>query len=160
MWEPGFVSVQLHNAVAEMEREKFDLQKRHTESIQELLEDTNARLRRMEGEYTAQTQATASPFPLPAIASRSSLLHVPSSLVCAGSKWDADQEKPSTFHRHRLTWDLDSLLKWLWISLWILWGPLCLTPKNVYKFVFLFFLLTFCLEIIFFFHSVCLFYSF
>lgn len=48
----------LHNAVAEMEREKFDLQKRHTESIQELLEDTNARLRRMEGEYTAQTQAT------------------------------------------------------------------------------------------------------
>lgn len=48
----------LHSAVAEMEREKFDLQKRHTESIQELLEDTNTRLRRMEGEYMAQTQAT------------------------------------------------------------------------------------------------------
>ncbi|VFV22304.1 coiled-coil domain-containing [Lynx pardinus] len=48
----------LHNAVAEMEKEKFDLQKRHTENIQELLEDTNARLNKMEGEYMAQTQST------------------------------------------------------------------------------------------------------
>ncbi|KAM5308373.1 centrosomal protein of 112 kDa isoform 2-T3 [Glossophaga mutica] len=48
----------LHNAVAEMEKEKFDLQKRHTENIQELLEDTNARLSKMEGEYVAQTQST------------------------------------------------------------------------------------------------------
>ncbi|XP_070245031.1 centrosomal protein of 112 kDa isoform X6 [Bos mutus] len=48
----------LHNAVAEMEKEKFELQKRHTESIQELLEDTNVRLNKMEGEYVAQTRST------------------------------------------------------------------------------------------------------
>ncbi|XP_064225519.1 centrosomal protein of 112 kDa isoform X4 [Aotus nancymaae] len=48
----------LHNAVAEMEQEKFDLQKRHTENIQELLEDTNVRLNKMESEYMAQTQST------------------------------------------------------------------------------------------------------
>uniref|UniRef100_A0A8D1J6W9 DUF4485 domain-containing protein n=1 Tax=Sus scrofa TaxID=9823 RepID=A0A8D1J6W9_PIG len=48
----------LHNAVAEMEKEKFELQKRHTENIQELLEDTNIRLNKMEGEYMAQTQST------------------------------------------------------------------------------------------------------
>ncbi|MBN3314227.1 CE112 protein, partial [Atractosteus spatula] len=48
----------LHNAVAEMEQEKFELQKKHTENIQELLDDTNARLAKMEAEYGAQTQAT------------------------------------------------------------------------------------------------------
>ncbi|KAM6163536.1 centrosomal protein of 112 kDa [Rhynchocyon petersi] len=48
----------LHSAVAEMEKEKFDLQKKHTENIQELLEDTNVRLNKMESEYVAQTQAT------------------------------------------------------------------------------------------------------
>uniref|UniRef100_A0A674I8C3 Centrosomal protein 112 n=1 Tax=Terrapene triunguis TaxID=2587831 RepID=A0A674I8C3_9SAUR len=48
----------LHNTVAEMEKEKFDLQKKHTENIQELLEDTNARLSKMETEYLAQTKAT------------------------------------------------------------------------------------------------------
>ncbi|XP_040100314.1 centrosomal protein of 112 kDa isoform X5 [Oryx dammah] len=48
----------LHNAVAEMEKEKFELQKRHTENIQELLEDTNVRLNKMEGEYVAQMQST------------------------------------------------------------------------------------------------------
>lgn len=41
-----------------MEKEKFELQKRHTESIQELLEDTNVRLNKMEGEYVAQTRST------------------------------------------------------------------------------------------------------
>nr|BAB21900.1 hypothetical protein [Macaca fascicularis] len=41
-----------------MEQEKFDLQKRHTENIQELLEDTNVRLNKMESEYMAQTQST------------------------------------------------------------------------------------------------------
>uniref|UniRef100_A0A8C3RSG6 Centrosomal protein 112 n=1 Tax=Chelydra serpentina TaxID=8475 RepID=A0A8C3RSG6_CHESE len=41
-----------------MEKEKFDLQKKHTENIQELLEDTNARLSKMETEYLAQTKAT------------------------------------------------------------------------------------------------------
>lgn len=93
---PVLSPVQLHSAVAEMEREKFDLQKRHTESIQELLEDTNARLRRMEGEYTAQTQATASPFSLPAIVRHSSFLPAPCFPVCAVSKGDTESgEIPS-----------------------------------------------------------------
>uniref|UniRef100_A0A4X2L6G8 Centrosomal protein 112 n=1 Tax=Vombatus ursinus TaxID=29139 RepID=A0A4X2L6G8_VOMUR len=48
----------LHNVVAEMEKEKFELQKKHTENIQELLEDTNVRLSKMEEEYMAQTKAT------------------------------------------------------------------------------------------------------
>ncbi|KAI7802939.1 putative centrosomal protein of 112 kDa, partial [Triplophysa rosa] len=48
----------LHVAVAEMEQEKFELQKKHTENIQELLEDTNQRLAKMEDEYNAQTHAT------------------------------------------------------------------------------------------------------
>uniref|UniRef100_A0A670I0Z4 Centrosomal protein 112 n=1 Tax=Podarcis muralis TaxID=64176 RepID=A0A670I0Z4_PODMU len=38
--------------------EKFDLQKKHTENIQELLEDTNARLSKMEAEYLAQNKST------------------------------------------------------------------------------------------------------
>ncbi|XP_075034140.1 centrosomal protein of 112 kDa isoform X2 [Mixophyes fleayi] len=49
----------LHNAVADMEQEKFELQKKHTENIQELLDDTNARLLKMEGDYVLQTNATA-----------------------------------------------------------------------------------------------------
>lgn len=52
--------MQLHSAVAEMEKEKFELQKRHTETIQELLEDTNMRLNKMEGDYMVQTQSTVS----------------------------------------------------------------------------------------------------
>ncbi|XP_048346975.1 centrosomal protein of 112 kDa isoform X3 [Sphaerodactylus townsendi] len=48
----------LHNTVAEMEKDKFDLQKKHTENIQEFLENANARLSKMEAEYLAQTKAT------------------------------------------------------------------------------------------------------
>ncbi|XP_061080171.1 centrosomal protein of 112 kDa isoform X1 [Conger conger] len=48
----------LHTAVTEMEQEKFELQKKHTENIQELLDDTNQRLAKMEAEYSTQTQAT------------------------------------------------------------------------------------------------------
>ncbi|KAM4691164.1 centrosomal protein of 112 kDa [Rhinophrynus dorsalis] len=48
----------LHDAVADMEQEKFQLQKKHTENIQELLDDTNARLLKMESDYVAQTKAT------------------------------------------------------------------------------------------------------
>ncbi|XP_067914608.1 centrosomal protein of 112 kDa isoform X2 [Heterodontus francisci] len=48
----------LHNVVAELEQEKFELQKKHTENIQELLTDTNSRLSKMETEYAAQTKAT------------------------------------------------------------------------------------------------------
>uniref|UniRef100_A0A3Q3WM44 DUF4485 domain-containing protein n=1 Tax=Mola mola TaxID=94237 RepID=A0A3Q3WM44_MOLML len=48
----------LHAAVTKMEQEKFNLQKKHTENIQELLEDTNVRLAKMEAEYNARSQAT------------------------------------------------------------------------------------------------------
>ncbi|XP_069511154.1 centrosomal protein of 112 kDa [Ambystoma mexicanum] len=48
----------LHTAVAEMEQEKLDLQHKHTENIQALLDDTNARLVRMEADYAAQTEET------------------------------------------------------------------------------------------------------
>ncbi|XP_018091007.1 centrosomal protein of 112 kDa-like isoform X2 [Xenopus laevis] len=49
----------LHSAVAEMEQEKFELQKKHTENIQQLLDDTNSRLLKMESDYLSQTRATA-----------------------------------------------------------------------------------------------------
>uniref|UniRef100_A0A3P9J2X0 Centrosomal protein 112 n=1 Tax=Oryzias latipes TaxID=8090 RepID=A0A3P9J2X0_ORYLA len=48
----------LHAAVSEVEQEKFLLQKKHTESIQELLADTNARLAKMEKEYNTRSQTT------------------------------------------------------------------------------------------------------
>ncbi|CAG5897752.1 unnamed protein product [Menidia menidia] len=48
----------LHAAVTEMEQEKFELQKKHTANIQELLEDTNLRLAKMESEHNARSQAT------------------------------------------------------------------------------------------------------
>nr|XP_019957444.1 PREDICTED: centrosomal protein of 112 kDa isoform X1 [Paralichthys olivaceus]XP_019957445.1 PREDICTED: centrosomal protein of 112 kDa isoform X1 [Paralichthys olivaceus] len=48
----------LHATVTELEQEKFELQKKHTGSIQELLEDTNHRLAKMEAEYNARSQAT------------------------------------------------------------------------------------------------------
>ncbi|KAM3863887.1 centrosomal protein of 112 kDa [Diretmus argenteus] len=48
----------LHAAVTVMEQEKFELQKKHTDNIQELLEDTNVRLAKMEAEYNARIQAT------------------------------------------------------------------------------------------------------
>ncbi|XP_029293387.1 centrosomal protein of 112 kDa isoform X3 [Cottoperca gobio] len=48
----------LHAAVTEVEQGKFALQKKHTENIQELLEDTNLRLAKMEAEYNARSQAT------------------------------------------------------------------------------------------------------
>lgn len=51
---------QFHAAVAEMEQEKFEMQKKHTESIQELLDDTNRRLAKMESEHKARSQATVS----------------------------------------------------------------------------------------------------
>ncbi|KAF7698218.1 centrosomal protein of 112 kDa isoform X3 [Silurus meridionalis] len=48
----------LHTAMAQLEQEKFELQKKHTDNIQELLEDTNQRLAKMEAEYGTQTRAT------------------------------------------------------------------------------------------------------
>jgi len=52
--------VQLHNAVAEMEKEKFSIRKKNTEDMRELLEDTNARLREMEEDYMEQIKSTVS----------------------------------------------------------------------------------------------------
>ncbi|XP_015735513.1 centrosomal protein of 112 kDa isoform X1 [Coturnix japonica] len=48
----------LHNAVAEMEKEKFSIRKKHTEDMRELLEDTNARLTEMEEDYMEQIKST------------------------------------------------------------------------------------------------------
>uniref|UniRef100_A0A8C6NGZ0 Uncharacterized protein n=1 Tax=Melopsittacus undulatus TaxID=13146 RepID=A0A8C6NGZ0_MELUD len=48
----------LHNAVAEMEKEKFNIRKKHTEDMQELLEDTNIRLDKMEEDYQEQIKST------------------------------------------------------------------------------------------------------
>ncbi|XP_063427730.1 centrosomal protein of 112 kDa-like isoform X4 [Mytilus trossulus] len=44
----------------EFEQEKFDMQKQHTKNIQEILDDTNARLQKMEQEYSHQTHSTTS----------------------------------------------------------------------------------------------------
>lgn len=84
-----------------MEKEKFDLQKRHTENIQELLEDTNVRLNKMEGEYMAQTQSTVSHFfPFFAIFRNYLLtLHVPMLPWCVQciNKYYGIQRKQFTF---------------------------------------------------------------
>ena len=46
--------------MGEFEQEKFEMQKQHTKSIQEILDDTNARLQKMEKEYSQQTLSTVS----------------------------------------------------------------------------------------------------
>ncbi|XP_054891617.1 centrosomal protein of 112 kDa isoform X2 [Poeciliopsis prolifica] len=48
----------LHATIAEMEQEKFEMQRKHTENIQELLDDTNRRLAKMESEHNTRSQAT------------------------------------------------------------------------------------------------------
>ncbi|KAM6317721.1 centrosomal protein of 112 kDa [Podargus strigoides] len=48
----------LHNAVAEMEKEKINIRKKHTEDLQKLLEDTSARLSKMEKDYLEQIKST------------------------------------------------------------------------------------------------------
>ncbi|XP_047656606.1 centrosomal protein of 112 kDa isoform X4 [Tachysurus fulvidraco] len=48
----------LHTVIAQMEQQKFELQKKHTDNIQELLEDTNQRLAKMEADYGTQARAT------------------------------------------------------------------------------------------------------
>lgn len=46
----------LHDAMADFEQEKFEMQKKQTSAIQEILEDTNSKLHQMEIEYNAQVQ--------------------------------------------------------------------------------------------------------
>ncbi|XP_064613051.1 centrosomal protein of 112 kDa-like [Liolophura sinensis] len=48
----------LHNILANFEQEKLEMQRQHTKNIQEILDDTNARLARMEEEYSQQTLST------------------------------------------------------------------------------------------------------
>ncbi|XP_072299473.1 centrosomal protein of 112 kDa [Eucyclogobius newberryi] len=48
----------LLEAMTEMEQEKFELQKKHTMNIQELLEETNLRLAKMEAEYSSRARST------------------------------------------------------------------------------------------------------
>ncbi|XP_059139719.1 centrosomal protein of 112 kDa-like [Physella acuta] len=48
----------LHEVLAEFEQEKFELQKQHTQNIQDILDDTNDRLQRMETEYSSQATTT------------------------------------------------------------------------------------------------------
>uniref|UniRef100_G1N5W2 DUF4485 domain-containing protein n=1 Tax=Meleagris gallopavo TaxID=9103 RepID=G1N5W2_MELGA len=48
----------LHNAVAEMEKEKFSIRKKHAEDMRDLLEVTNARLSKMEEDYMEQIEST------------------------------------------------------------------------------------------------------
>lgn len=44
--------------IAEFEQEKFEMQKQHTKNIQDILDDTNTRLQKMEKEYGQQTAST------------------------------------------------------------------------------------------------------
>ncbi|PIK46778.1 putative centrosomal protein [Apostichopus japonicus] len=44
----------LQGALADIEQEKFEMQKEHTKGIQDILEDTNIRLQKMEMEYNEQ----------------------------------------------------------------------------------------------------------
>lgn len=48
----------LNDKVAEFEQEKFEMQKQHTQNIQELLDETNQRLQKMETEYNQQNSTT------------------------------------------------------------------------------------------------------
>ena len=49
---------QIHDMEADLEQQKFELQKLHTRNIQEILDDTNARLQRMDAEYNQQVAST------------------------------------------------------------------------------------------------------
>ena len=51
---------QIHDMEADLEQQKFELQKLHTRNIQEILDDTNARLQRMDAEYNQQVASTVS----------------------------------------------------------------------------------------------------
>eukprot|EP00105_Crassostrea_gigas_P003371 XP_011416197.1 PREDICTED: centrosomal protein of 112 kDa isoform X1 [Crassostrea gigas] len=48
----------MNDIIAEFEQEKFEMQKQHTKNIQDILDDTNTRLQKMEKEYGQQTAST------------------------------------------------------------------------------------------------------
>ncbi|XP_028406543.1 centrosomal protein of 112 kDa-like [Dendronephthya gigantea] len=47
----------LHDKIAEFEQEKFEMQKKHTQEIQEILDETNGRIAKMESESNQQVEA-------------------------------------------------------------------------------------------------------
>ena len=49
--------VQLHDKIAEYEQEKFEMQKKHTQEIQEILDETNTRIAKMESENNQQVKS-------------------------------------------------------------------------------------------------------
>ena len=53
-----YMLLQVNDNIAEFEQEKFEMQKQHTRNIQELLDDTNDRLHKMETEYNQQSATT------------------------------------------------------------------------------------------------------
>lgn len=47
----------LHDKIAEYEQEKFEMQKKHTRDIQEMLDETNERIKKMENENVQQVES-------------------------------------------------------------------------------------------------------
>lgn len=54
------VVVQLHAAITESEREKLDLEQRHSRQLQRVLEESQAQVDKMEAEYSTQIRANVS----------------------------------------------------------------------------------------------------
>ena len=50
----------MHEKVSEFEQEKFAMQKEHSQNIQELLDETNERLKRIENEYAQKIESSVS----------------------------------------------------------------------------------------------------
>ena len=48
----------MHDKVAEFEQEKFTMQKEHSQNIQELLDETNERLKTIENEYLQKVESS------------------------------------------------------------------------------------------------------
>ncbi|PIK53212.1 putative centrosomal protein [Apostichopus japonicus] len=83
----------LQGALADIEQEKFEMQKEHTKGIQDILEDTNIRLQKMEMEYNEQVDKHAT-----VIKELESRIH----------QLTADSEKQDTFKvtfsKIKMTW--------------------------------------------------------
>ena len=47
----------MHDKIAEYEQEKFEMQKKHTQEIQDILDETNGRITKMENENNQQVEA-------------------------------------------------------------------------------------------------------
>ena len=63
----------MNDKIAEFEQEKFEMQKQHTQNIQELLDETNQRLQKMETEYNQQNATTVSALALTIIINNNSM---------------------------------------------------------------------------------------